>query len=216
MATKTISTGTMTEDEFRKYAQKNIVYSKGDGFYSADGTLLFSNGTVSGSGGGSSIATGVQLKYGPMPAPIQEKYGVIISPTPIQLKYGPMPTPIQEKYGVIISPTPIQLKYGPMPSPGADIDITYSKIEENISTLKKTINSLKTSWASESKKNISRLQNSWVGADCEAYTKKLSKMDTKVSKTISALELLCSTYEQARDMLKDTQGKTTSAINNSN
>ncbi len=162
-----------------------------------------------------SVST-MQYKYGAIPTQIQEKYGVIISPTPVQYKYGPMPTQIQEKYGVIISPTPIQLKYGPMPSPGADIDITYSKIEENISTLKKTINSLKTSWESESKKNISRLQNSWVGADCDEYTKKLSKMDTKVSKTISALELLCSTYEQARDMLKDTQGKTTSAINNSN
>ena len=154
-----------------------------------------------------------QYKYGP--APVQEKYG----PAPVQLKYGPAPVqlkygpaPIQEKYG----PAPVQLKYGPAPSSSVDINMTYSGIEEIIATLKKTINSLKSSWESESKTNITKLQNSWAGKDCEAYTSKIMKMDTKVSNTIAALELLCSTYEQTRDMMKATQSKTTSAINNSN
>ncbi len=162
----------------------------------------------------------MQPDYGVKMEPIiaQPDYGVKVEPIRLQPDYGVKMDPIvaQPDYGVRVTPIAGQPDYGVKPVARKDIDITYSIIEENIATLKKTINSLKTSWASESKKNISRLQNSWVGADCEAYTKKLSKMDTKVSKTISALELLCSTYEKARDMLKDTQGKTTSAINNSN
>ena len=143
---------------------------------------------------------------------VQPKYGVQIDPV-VQPKYGVQIDPIvQPKYGVV---TPIvQPAYGVQIQPGSDIDITYSQIEENISSLKKTISSLKKAWVDESKKNITKLQNSWAGADCSAYTAKLSKMDTKVNNSISALELLCSTYEQARDMLKETQGKSLSAINN--
>jgi len=154
----------------------------------------------------------LQPKYGVVVEPIvQPKYGVVVEPI-VQPKYGVVVEPIvQPKYGVVVEPI-VQPKYGVVVQP--DIDITYTQIEENIATLKKTINSLKNTWEVESKKNITRLQNSWAGEDCKAYTSKLTKMDTKVSNTISALELLCSTYEQARDMIKETQGKTISAINN--
>ena len=162
----------------------------------------------------------VQPKYGVQIDPVvQPKYGVQIDPI-VQPKYGVVTPIVQPAYGVQIQPkygvvTPIvQPAYGVQIQPGSDIDITYSQIEENISSLKKTISSLKKAWVDESKKNITKLQNSWAGADCSAYTAKLSKMDTKVNNSISALELLCSTYEQARDMLKETQGKSLSAINN--
>lgn len=97
---------------------------------------------------------------------------------------------------------------------GSDINITYSQLEENISTLKEAINTLKNSWNGETKNNISIINESWAGTDCAEYTKKLSNMDTKVQNTILALELLCNTYEKARDMVKDNQAKTVSEIIN--
>lgn len=90
-------------------------------------------------------------------------------------------------------------------NPITDISITYDQLEDNIVQLKEAINSLKSTWQVDAKKNINTLENSWVGAECKEYTTKLTKMDKKVNNTISALELLCSTYEQARDMLKDNQ-----------
>ena len=89
--------------------------------------------------------------------------------------------------------------------PITDISITYDQLEDNIAQLKEAINSLKSTWQVDAKKNIKTLEDSWVGAECSEYTTKLIKMDKKVNNTISALELLCSTYEQARDMLKDNQ-----------
>ena len=144
---------------------------------------------------------------------IQAKYGVVVT----QPKYGVQYSQpaygvpiIQPSYGVQI----VQPKYGVIYPYGPDIDITYSQLEENISTLKKAIANLKDAWDSQTKQNISKLENSWVGDDCRVYTQKLTKMDTKVQKTISALELLCSTYEKARDMVKENQSSTISSINN--
>ena len=135
----------------------------------------------------------IQIKYGVFIPPTQPKYGVV------QPAYGvPIPYPVQPKYGVFLP----------------DIDITYSQLEENISTLKKAIANLKDSWSNETKKNIAKLDNSWVGPDCAAYTEKLTKMDSRVQKTISALELLCTTYEKARDMVKDSQNSAVTSINN--
>ena len=138
-----------------------------------------------------------QPKYGTVT--VQPAYGVPVS----QPKYGTVT--VQPAYGVPIS----QPKYGVQLT---DINITYSQLEENISTLKKSISTLKSSWDGETKKNLATINNSWAGADCAQYTQKLSKMDTKVQNTIAALELLCSTYEQARDMVKDNQAKTISSI----
>ena len=90
--------------------------------------------------------------------------------------------------------------------------VQWYKLEENIATLKKSISTLRNSWDGETKRNISILDNSWVGPDCASYTSKLSSMDKKVANTIAALELLCSTYEQARDMVKENQKKTLSSI----
>lgn len=101
-----------------------------------------------------------------------------------------------------------------MVNAGADINITYSQLEENIESLRNAINTLKSSWNDETKSNISIINGSWAGTDCSEYTKKLSNMDTKVQNTISALELLCSTYEKARNMVKDNQTKTVTSIVN--
>ena len=130
--------------------------------------------------------------------PVQPAYGVVIPHTPIG--------PVQPAYGVV----PIA------PLPGEDLNITYNQLEENIATLKKSISKLKQSWEVETKRNLNTLDNSWVGQDCASYTAKLNNMDKKVENTIAALELLCSTYEQARDMVKDSQSKTISSIESIN
>ena len=145
---------------------------------------------------------------------VQPKYGVVINPNKIQAKYGVMIDPtgvVQPKYG---ANPPIQAKYGVVvpPQSGQDLDITYKQLEENIATLKKSIASLKNAWETETKKNLTKLDNSWVGDDCASYTSKLTNMDKKVTNTIAALELLCSTYEQARDMVKESQLKAISKI----
>ena len=92
--------------------------------------------------------------------------------------------------------------------------VSLTQIEETITKLKKTISTLKSSWDGETKSNLSTLDNSWVGKDCEQYTSKLTSMDKKVQNTIAALELLCSTYEQTRDMVKKNQTQTISYISN--
>ena len=127
-----------------------------------------------------------------------------------------------EKYGALpVIHTSIPVLYGPVPatpsspsSPSSDINITYAQLEENINTLKKSISTLKSSWNQETKRNINTINNSWAGKDCEAYTAKLTKMDGKVQNTIQALELLCSTYEKARDMIQSSQKAVSGSINN--
>lgn len=133
----------------------------------------------------------------------QPKYGVSIAPIHAQPKYGVVVRPpiVQPAYGVQVVHVP------------QDISITFDQLEENIAILKRSIATLKNSWNNETKRNINTLNNSWVGPDCASYTSKLTNMDSKVQNTIAALELLCSTYEQARDMVKDNQSKTLSEIN---
>ncbi len=142
-------------------------------------------------------------------ARLQPAYGVTIGRA--QPKYGVPIGTVQPAYGVSIGH--IQAKYGVvLPHPG--INISLSQIEENIATLKKSISNLKSSWDGETKKDINILDNSWVGQDCEQYTQRLTKMDKKVQNTIAALELLCKTYEQVRDMVKDNQSKSLTAVTN--
>ena len=161
-----------------------------------------------------STAPDIQPKYGVVT--VQPKYGVVVPTTGVQPAYGvQVPTTgLQPAYGVQIPPTVVQPAYGVQVPGGQDINITFSQLEENIATLKKAIASLKSSWDGETKKNLSTLDNSWVGQDCAAYTAKLTNMDGKVQNTISALELLCSTYEKARDMVKESQSTTISSISN--
>ena len=138
--------------------------------------------------------TDIQPAYG-VPV-VQPKYGVVISTEPqVQPAYG-VPI-VQPKYGVQI---------------GTDIDITYAQLEENIKSLDESIKALSTSWEAGVKNDIMTIENSWAGADCEAYTKKLKNMDGKVQNTIAALTLLKQTYEQARDMVKESQSKTVNSI----
>ena len=147
----------------------------------------------------------------------------------IQARYGAIQCPpddtdivIQAKYGALpVIHTSIPVLYGPVPatpsspsSPSSDINITYAQLEENINTLKKSISTLKSSWNQETKRNINTINNSWAGKDCEAYTAKLTKMDGKVQNTIQALELLCNTYEKARDMIQSSQKAVSGSINN--
>ncbi len=139
----------------------------------------------------------VQAKYGVVP-PVQAKYGVV-PPIDIQPAYGVPPISIQPAYGVVYP---------------VDVNVSYNDLEDCIARLKKTINTLKSSWTNGSKKQIARIKESWVGADCEAYTQKLEGMDQKVNKSIEALELLCSTYEKARDLVLESQKKSTDAVNN--
>ena len=143
------------------------------------------------------------------------KHIVDIQPvTQEQLKYGALPiqdfSQVQLKYGAYPI-TEVQPAYG-VPFTGYDLSITYEQLEENISTLKKAISSLKNSWENQTKTNLTKIENSWVGPDCKEYVTKLKNMDTKVNNTISALELLCSTYEQARDMVSQSQTNSLTSI----
>ncbi|MBR2827839.1 MAG: hypothetical protein IKE70_01225 [Bacilli bacterium] len=95
-----------------------------------------------------------------------------------------------------------------------DVNVTYSQMEEMINNLKKSVALLKYSWDGQIKSCINRLNASWVGNDCKEYSEKLTNMNTKVHNTISALELLCSTYEQARDVIKETQNTAMTSISN--
>ena len=98
------------------------------------------------------------------------------------------------------------------PISNPSINITYNELEQNISTLKSTISTLKSTWDQEIKNNLNTISGSWAGKDCEVYTSKLSNMDGRVQNTIQSLELLCSTYEKARDMVSSSQTQAKSDI----
>lgn len=155
--------------------------------------------------------TDMQEKYGVVIA--QPAYGIPFKPPEVQPAYGVpyRPPEVQPAYGVPISPE-IQPAYGVPITPGTDISITYDQLDEMISTLKSATSGLKDSWNNGTKTNVAKLQNSWVGKDCEAYTSKLTNMDKQVQNTISALELLSSTYEKARDMVQENQRSVMSGI----
>ncbi len=150
---------------------------------------------------------------------IQEKYGTpLVIPQKItfeQEAYGVPISTVQPAYGVVTVPpiSTVQPAYGVITVP-TDINITYDQLEDMITNLRKSINTMKDTWNGGTRQNIAKLESSWVGKDCVAYTEKLNKMHSKVQKTIQALELLCNTYEKARDMVKDSQDKTSAAINN--
>ena len=99
------------------------------------------------------------------------------------------------------------------PSNKYDLKITYDQLEELITKLKKTIETLRSSWSREINKNIEQINNSWAGKDCNAYTAKLSQMNGRVQKTIQALELLCNTYEKTKEMILTNQNATNATIN---
>lgn len=96
----------------------------------------------------------------------------------------------------------------------ADLNITYSELEANIETIKKVVAQLKNAWETETKNNLTKLENSWVGNDCKEYITKLNKMDKKMENTIAALELLGTTYEQAKDIIKQNQAQAMNQIAN--
>ena len=106
-------------------------------------------------------------------------------------------------YGVRIDTS--QPKYGVVMPGGQDISITSSKLDEIIDNLTRTINTLTSSWSDQTKRNISIIENSWIGPDCKAYTNKLNAMNTKVENAITALILLRSTYIKARELVKNNQ-----------
>ena len=95
-----------------------------------------------------------------------------------------------------------------------DINISFDQISENVAILRKAIDTLKNSWNKETKNNINKLNSSWVGSDCAEFIDKLLEMDKPIQNTIAALELLCSTYEKAKEMIQDNQSGTASAIRN--
>ena len=127
----------------------------------------------------------------------QPKYGVVV--TDLEDHLEPIATG-QPAYGVsVVAPT-----FMGQPT-GADIKITLSQLEENISILRSSINDLKQAWTENTARNVNTIKNSWASKECELYTNTLTVMDSKVQNTISALELLCSTYEKARDMINQNQ-----------
>lgn len=127
---------------------------------------------------------------------------------------GLKPDPFIKKATTTKQSTTGQTSAGSQTTSSTDINVTYNQLEDIISTLRTSINQLKSSWDNGTKNNINILNNSWVGQDCVEYTTKLGNMDGRVQNTISALELLCQAYEKARDMLKDNQNNVLSSINN--
>ena len=145
----------------------------------------------------------VQPKYGTSCVQVQPAYGVQV----VQPKYGTSCVQVQPAYGVQV----VQPKYGTSCT-FTDLSITYAQVEENITKLKKAVSTLRSTWDGETKANLNTINNSWAGEDCSAYTQKLSKMDSKVQNTISALDLLRSTYEQAINQVKESQQTSLTSI----
>ena len=98
--------------------------------------------------------------------------------------------------------------------PSIDIDISYSELESNISILKGAVKTIQSNWDGVMKNNINKLSNSWAGDDCSAYIEKVKKMDTQVSNSVEALNLLIDTYQKAKDEIASQQNKITSKITN--
>ena len=99
---------------------------------------------------------------------------------------------------------------------GVDINISYNELESNLSRLKSGLNNLKSNWEGVIQTNIAKLEQSWIGDDCSAYITKLKESDTKVKKSIEAIQLLITTYTQALEVIKANQASVTNTIAGSN
>jgi len=161
----------------------------------------------------------IQPKYGTSCVQFQPAYGTV----PIsQPAYGTVPIS-QPAYGTVPISQPVyqtvpisQPKYGTScttTTTYTDLNITYAQVQDNISKLKKAVSSLRSTWDEETKHNLTMINSSWAGDDCSAYTQKILKMDSKVQNTISALDLLRSTYEQAISQVQQSQQSSLSSIN---
>ena len=95
-----------------------------------------------------------------------------------------------------------------------DIDISYDELESNIALLKEATKTLSSNWSQIINTNIATIKNSWAGADCETYINKVTNLDSKVQNAMAALELMTSTYEQAKNLMQEEQSKITSTLNN--
>ena len=129
---------------------------------------------------------------------------------PVSLYAAPRPTPIQ-----VIREEPVSLYAAPTPRPssGADLSISKAKIEENITVLKRATKTIQEAWQSNTKTNLTTIENSWAGPDCEAYINNVNAMDKKVNNAISALELLTKTYQTALDRINESQTSVMNIIN---
>ena len=97
---------------------------------------------------------------------------------------------------------------------GPDINISFAQVEAIVTQLQKGLNSLKSNWTGVTNTNISKLEASWVGKDCQAYIEKVKNMDKKVNNTIAAIELLIKTYNTAINQIKQSQATVASTIAN--
>ena len=114
-----------------------------------------------------------------------------------------------------ISVNPIS-QGGTSAASGVDINISYNELESNLSRLKSGLNNLKSNWEGVIQTNIAKLEQSWIGDDCSAYITKLKESDTKVKKSIEAIQLLITTYTQALEVIKANQASVTNTIAGSN
>lgn len=132
--------------------------------------------------------------------------------------YGVAPIPVKPPFtggGIIDDPVAL---YGvppfrPITSP-VTISITEEEIKENISVLKKSANTMETSWEEIKGPILSSIKESWASDECNAYVAKIEKMDKKVSNSIDALRLLAKTYEKSLDLLSETRESIKTAISN--
>ena len=94
----------------------------------------------------------------------------------------------------------------------AKISLSVDELNNIVTKINTSSQKISELWNSVKTTEITKIRESWMGKDCEAYIVKVEQMDVTMQQAIKALQLLGATYKQAIDDIVATQKKITNDI----
>ena len=95
----------------------------------------------------------------------------------------------------------------------AKIEMSVDQITDIVKKLNDSSTEIERIWNSVKNSDVQRLQQSWVGKDCDAYITKVLDMDTEIQKALKVQRLLASTFNSAKEEIVNVQEDITSKAN---
>ena len=96
----------------------------------------------------------------------------------------------------------------------AKISITVEQITEIVQKLNNSSNEIEKEWNSIKTTEISKIKESWIGKDCDAYVRKIEEMHNDIQNALKAQRLLAATFEKAKKQITETQDSLANRIEN--
>ena len=87
----------------------------------------------------------------------------------------------------------------------AKIEMSVDQITDIVKKLNDSSAEIERIWNSVKNSDVQRLQQSWVGKDCDAYINKVLDMDAEIQKALKVQRLLGATFESAKNEIVSVQ-----------